>query len=274
MPFVSRCLTIALCLAALFCSSCAPAAEIDKDVRVLFVGNSLTYVGNLPAVLAALATSNGKRISTDMLVSGGATLADRVNDSSVKKLLAARRFDFVILQERGGDVLCVSDVGTGKSCDSYNAHIELGRIVRSHHAKPVVLGTYQSLEPVSRAVEANEAVLAKRIGAVHVRVSERFRFARAQYPTMNWYAADGSHPGPDLVLFEAVRLYSAIYDASPAAHELRIAKPYDTHAYFTGSLAASAQATMAPVATYTYDAHRVAKISAIALADPLREAAY
>jgi hypothetical protein len=73
---------------------------------------------------------------------------------------------------------------------------------------------------------------------------------------------------------EAVRLYSAIYGASPAAHELRVAKPFDTHAYFTGSLAASAQATMTSVATYTYDAHRVAKIAAIALADPLQEFAY
>ena len=267
MNALARRLRTALCLVVMSIPAHAPAAGIDQDVRVLFVGNSLTYVGNLPAVLQALGAANDKRVSTEMLVSGGATLADRLDDSSLQRLLDARRFDYVVLQERGGDVLCVRDVGPRAPCDSYRAHVALGKIIRSHNAMPVVLGTYQRLEPVSRATEASEAVLARRIGALHVRVSERLRRASARYGTLDWYDADGSHPGPDLVLLEAVGLYSAILGAPPAAHELHVARPFDPGTYFSATSVASSQSPLTAVAPRTYDAHRVARIVAIAAAD-------
>ncbi len=52
------------CMFAAMVSAAAP----KQPVHVLFVGNSLTYVGNLPAVLEALATDNGKSLQADMLV--------------------------------------------------------------------------------------------------------------------------------------------------------------------------------------------------------------
>ncbi len=46
--------------------------RIDRpELRVLFVGNSLVYVGNLPAVFDALARRNGRPVQSDMLVKGG-----------------------------------------------------------------------------------------------------------------------------------------------------------------------------------------------------------
>lgn len=86
-------------------SGCVPRASERPPLRVLFVGNSLTYVGNLPATLHALAASHGRVIDTDMLVQGGATLSQRVADGSVRALLQREHFDEVLLQERGGDPL-------------------------------------------------------------------------------------------------------------------------------------------------------------------------
>ena len=56
-------------------------------LRLLFVGNSLVYVGNLPAVFDALARRNGRSVQSDMLVKGGATLSDRLEDGSVESAL-------------------------------------------------------------------------------------------------------------------------------------------------------------------------------------------
>ena len=61
-----------LILAALLACFCTVARAADeKPLHILFVGNSLTYVGNLPAVLESLASSNGKSLQAGMIVKGG-----------------------------------------------------------------------------------------------------------------------------------------------------------------------------------------------------------
>lgn len=254
-----RSLLISLLAAAL--SGCATADE-RAPIHVLFVGNSLTYVGNLPGVLETLSASNGKAVVTEMLVKGGATLNDRAADSSVQKALGSAHYDFVVLQERGGDVLCFGTAfQVQDNCDSRKAHIELGRAVLAHGAKPIVLGTFQQLELASRALEEKERELAEQIGAMYIPVSERFRQSQVQLPKGEWLNADKSHPGPDLVLLEAVWLYAAMFGSPPAASELHAEKPmYGPEAHFDGSAPASTQQVAAPVSHHTYTKSHVSRI--------------
>ena len=121
--------------------------------RVLFVGNSITFVDNLPAVFAALAATNGYPVTTEMLVASGAGLADRVADASVARLLDQQRFDFVVLQERGGALACTRLPAPALDyCDSSRrAHVALGEVIKAHGARAVVLGTYQLTPDMSRA---------------------------------------------------------------------------------------------------------------------------
>ncbi len=261
MKQASFCPSIVLFLLGIVSSTCA-LAEAHAPIRVLFVGNSLTYVGNLPAVLEGLSTSNGKRVSTEMLVKGGATLAERVNDHSVQREISSSRYDFVVLQERGGDVFCFSnDAEGGEACKSSKAHIELGRVVLAHGAKPIVLGTYQSLESASQAIEMKESALAKQMGAIYIPVSEDFRLSQALFPDNAWLNADKMHPGPDLVLLEAARLYSAIFGSPPTPHEFKVAEPmFGPSAHFVGSILASTQDVAAPATQYTYAEQRVTDI--------------
>lgn len=260
-------LRITLCLLAIVSSACAPT-EKPAPIRILFVGNSLTYVGNLPAVLEALSASNGRGVSVEMLVEGGATLTERANDSSVEREMETARYDFVVLQERGGDVFCFGDATSdADDCESSKAHIELGLAVVAHGAKPIVLGTYQSLESASQTIEKQEAALAKQMGAIYVPVSESFRLSRTLYTDKSWFNADKMHPGPDLVLLEAVWLYSAIFDSPPTPQELTVAAPiFGPGAHFVGSSLASTQAVAAPANRYTYTMQRVADIVRIGTA--------
>lgn len=66
-------------------AACSGPREEVQLQRLLFVGNSLTYVGNLPAVYSALAIDNGHAVASDMIVRGGATLSQRVDDGSVAR---------------------------------------------------------------------------------------------------------------------------------------------------------------------------------------------
>src|ERR1700760_1584324 len=91
------------------CSASAFAAPPTKSLRVLFVGNSLTYVGNLPAVFAGLCEASHHTCAVDMIVKGGASLQDRVEDRSLERQDVAGHFDVVVLQERGGELIGLPD---------------------------------------------------------------------------------------------------------------------------------------------------------------------
>jgi hypothetical protein len=248
-----------LCALLLLACGCATGAGGPHDaVRVLFVGNSLTYVGNLPAVLQAQAQADGRDLSTQMLVQGGATLDDRVRDGAVAELLQHGRFDYVVLQERGGDALCFQP-GTCEA--SERAHLALGALAHAHGAVPIVLGTYQTLPGASAALVDAERDLATRIAARFVPVSEVFRCARAAAPGLDWYAADGMHPGHDLTLLMATRLYLKIFCIVPRVHALTVSAPmFGPEARFDGSRPGDAQSVQAPHGAHRYEAARVATI--------------
>ena len=102
MPHIRRTL-LALLLLAL--SSFAHAQEsTPRKLRVLFVGNSLTYVNDLPSTLRAIAAAQPTpvTIETQTFVAPGGSLADRWNDGKAAAALGAGHWDALVLQERGG----------------------------------------------------------------------------------------------------------------------------------------------------------------------------
>lgn len=102
-----RLLVCVFALALASCSSTSVRNSPPKEVtnKVLFVGNSLTYVGNLPAVFDALCQANGQSCQSDMVVQGGATLSDHWSAKTARSLIESKAFDAVVLQERGGDAI-------------------------------------------------------------------------------------------------------------------------------------------------------------------------
>lgn len=197
-------------------------AATRQSVHVLFVGNSLTYVGNLPAVLEALAADNGKPLQADMLVKGGATLTQWLESGAVQRALRARRYDYVVLQERGNDFAC--GFGPQVCKDSRHALHALAKIVHDRGARPVLMGTYQVSDAASKALVAAESKAARAEAMAYLAVSPRLNMGRERAPYDDWFAKAG-HPGHDLVLVEAVLLYQQLYGAPPQAKALAVRAP-------------------------------------------------
>lgn len=213
----------ALILAALLACLCATAgAAGKKPLRVLFVGNSLTYVGNLPAVLESLASSNAKPLQADMLVKGGATLTQWLDSGAVPKALQARRYDYVVLQERGNDFAC--GFGPRVCEDSRHALHALARIVRDAGAKPVLLGTYEPDAEGAATLVAAEAKAARSNGMPYIAVSNLFLAGMKRYPNADWVRAD-HHPGHALVLLDAALLYRELYGTLPSSTPFDVKAP-------------------------------------------------
>src|SRR5437879_3318031 len=79
---------------------CAGSAPSGTCTRVLFIGNSYTFVNDLPGTFAGLAAAGGHRVQTGMLASGGATLEAHAADPATARALASTRWSGVVLQEQ------------------------------------------------------------------------------------------------------------------------------------------------------------------------------
>src|SRR5664280_2049784 len=68
--------------------SCSPFAR-GECVRVLFLGNSYTYVNDLPAVFRHLARAGGRMVETGMIANGGETLAKQAASQECRAAIRA-----------------------------------------------------------------------------------------------------------------------------------------------------------------------------------------
>ena len=213
-------------VALLFLSlgACHAPVRQEQPARVLFVGNSLTYFGNVPAIYSALAAANGDHADADMIVQGGATLAQRVTDHTVADALAGRRHTALVLQERGGDLLCA--FGPDSCADSRQAIRDLSALASWSGVRVVVLlGTYQSHPAASQRLVEAEAQAADEAGIAYVQVSETLQRLRNVQPELSWFAADGMHPGKELALLNGVLVYRALHGTLPAPGPLTVKAP-------------------------------------------------
>ena len=80
----------------LLCALAAGAPAMD----VLFVGNSHTYVNDLPALFRGLSTAGGYAVSTAMSAPGGYSLRDHTFYNPTLDSIGIRQRDYVVLQEQ------------------------------------------------------------------------------------------------------------------------------------------------------------------------------
>src|SRR5438034_11816170 len=79
---------------------CGQQTGASGCTRVLFIGNSYTYVNDLPAMFAGLAQSGGHRVETGMVAVGGSTLGEHAASVATAAKLTSARWDLVVLQEQ------------------------------------------------------------------------------------------------------------------------------------------------------------------------------
>lgn len=191
--------------------------------RVLFVGNSISYYNDIPAVLAQLAAAvYGVDIEADMLARGGASLADHLAHGSLLQEIARGHFDTVILQERSGLLACPQRVQ--EECEASKlAHRRIADALRQHGLRGLMLGTPRKRRELAAQLHAAEALLAAECGLLHVPMSDADLLI-AREPGLLWLDADDFHPGPDWTLVAAIRVLRALLPGVVESAAARSAK--------------------------------------------------
>jgi hypothetical protein len=222
---------------AVFSGMCQ--AHAGKKLKVLFIGNSYTYVNDMPQMVADIAAAMGDTVVWDMEAPGGALFLDHYlgNPATIAKIQAGG-WDYVVLQEQSLVPAMPEGVVDNffiyaKKLDSlvnrYNPCAETlfymtwGR-KNGHpyycnvYSNPQVYNwphfcTYAAMDSVIRirylmAADSNLAVLSP-VGAV-------WHYIRDNYPSVELYAPDESHPSPEGSYAAACCFYTALFKRNPS----------------------------------------------------------
>jgi hypothetical protein len=228
----ATCLAVALVLVAVVAAlavmgrlalpgRCAPA-DAAACTRVLFVGNSYTYVNDLPSVFADLARSGGRAVETGMDAPGGVTLADHAASDATRDAIAAGPWDIVVLQEQS-----VLPAWAGAVAGSFEpaAHT-LADAAVSAGARPLLFETWAHRDgwpdagladyaSMQLSIEAAYRAVGRDLGIEVAPVGAAWAAARASHPEIDLWQPDGSHPAGAGTYLAACVLYASIFGTSP-----------------------------------------------------------
>jgi hypothetical protein len=220
---------LAVCLVFLAVAGCSPsAADCNNQqapaacTRVLFIGNSFTYVNDLPATFARLARSGGHAVETAMAAQGGFRLQDHLASSETMTALRSARWNFVILQEQSQ----LPAIEQLRSSQTDPAARLLVRAVRAAGASPMFFVTWAhragwpenglpTYESMQRQIDLGYLAIARQLGAPVAPVGPAWLAVNRGRPAVDLWQADGIHPSPAGTYLAACVFYAAIFHESP-----------------------------------------------------------
>ena len=163
---------------------------MNKQISVLFIGNSHTFYNDMPLMVKRRAADEGFDCRAVMIAHGGWFLAQYTNEPDVRFNLLYGGFDYVVLQEYAHPF--------GPAEKYRDAAVALNDMIRKGGSVPVICETWaRKDEPQMQAVmnETHRAV-AEEIGALLAPVGENWRDYAESHPSLEMYAGDGAHASP------------------------------------------------------------------------------
>lgn len=220
-------------LCIVFCSLmlCVFASGQDAKKRVLFLGNSYTQVNDLPQMVAYMASSTGDTLCFDSNTPGGYTLQGHSTNAISLSKIAQGNWDFVVLQEQSQlPSLPISQVQVEvfpyarlldslithqNSCAETIFYMTWGRKNGDASNCPTwpPVCTYLGMDSLLNLryrmmADSNSAILSP-VGAV-------WRYIRQNFPQIELYQSDESHPSVAGTYAAACSFYAAIFRKDPS----------------------------------------------------------
>jgi len=201
-------------------ASCRPFAR-TPCVRVLFLGNSYTYVNDLPAVFRNVARAGGQNVETAMVADGGETLAQHAASSTSLAAIRGSNWQFVVLQEQSE----IPALASALQSQTAPAVGSLVGIIRAAGATPILLETWAHRDgwpaygldyaAMQAAIDAGYATLGGDLGVTVAPAGQVWQSVLRHDPAVALWQDDGSHPSRAGTYLAACVLYTRIVGASP-----------------------------------------------------------
>ncbi len=149
--------------------TCGSGAGAGSCTRVLFLGNSFTYVNDLPSTFAQLAQSGGRPVQVDMVANGGETLAQHAASSDDLGKIASQSWTYVVLQEQSD-----TPATSGGRSYMYPAAQTLAGRAEAVGAVPLLFMTWAHQNGEPDAGEPTYESMQQQVDASYIEVAQKF----------------------------------------------------------------------------------------------------
>jgi hypothetical protein len=202
-------IVLSLLLAAALTGGIAHAGA--ADVKVLFIGNSLTAANDLPAMIANVAAAERMPpLVWKAVLRPGASLEDHWEAGEARRAIRSQRWDFVVLQQ-GPSALPESRRLLRRDTALF------AREIRAAGARPALYMVWPSRARAFDfdAVSSSYRSAAQDVDGLIIPAGEAWRAAWKRDPSAELYSTDGFHPSPKGSYLAALVFFQALYGRSP-----------------------------------------------------------
>ena len=198
------------------------ALPIATCTRVLFIGDSYTYVNDLPTTFGDLAWSAGYRVDTETLATGGETLAGHVADPATGQAIMSQAWNTVVLQDQSESPANPSS----QQSEMYPAVTQLVAMIRNAGAEPMLFLTWghesgwpedglTSYTSMQSAIDQGYLGIAGHLSVPIAPVGAAWEAVNAAQANAQLWQGDGVHPTTSGTYLAACVFYVAIFHRSP-----------------------------------------------------------
>ena len=184
--------------------------------RILFIGNSMTYVGNLPKLITQIAAEHHfDSISVDSVTPGGTTLQQHYDKGIATKKIQSGNYDIVVIQGQSSEA--IDDYENFKTYG-----IKLANEAIKYKAKPFLFSAWSCCTPFACSGEQQqedyEAIskayedISKATKATIVPVGKSWQLYRKAHPKkVGELTSDNCHPNQDGAYLSACVFFETIF---------------------------------------------------------------
>jgi len=181
------------------------ANDSAKKWRILFVGNSLTYVNDLPSMIATIAKQDSTTISYTSLAFPDYSLEDHWNEGKLQAEIEKGNYDFVIAQQ-GPSALPESQVLLLESAT------KLAELCKNYKTKLVLYMVWPSK---ARSFDLDNVIssytnAAEKTSSLLCPAGLAWKYAWEADPTLPLYSFDNFHPSVTGSLLAAITIYASL----------------------------------------------------------------
>lgn len=191
--------------------------DLGDGMKVLFIGNSLTYSNELPQMVQIVAEAAGREIAVRSYAIGDYSLEDHWERGNALEMIQAADWDVVVLQQ-GPSSLGLSKLQLKESAQKFDT------VIRAQGARPALYMVWPEMsrpaafdavsDAYSRAAEAVDGILFP--------VGEAWRAAWTRDPQLALYGPDGFHPSALGSALGALVIFQQLFHESPVGLPSRL----------------------------------------------------
>lgn len=210
---------------------CATTSQANaKTIKALFLGNSYTQFNNLPEIIKQLALSAGDTLIYNSNTPGGYTLEQHSTNATSLSLIANGGWDFVILQEQSQKPSFPNDfvasevypfaakldslIHLSSPCATTLFYVTWGRKNgdgdNCDYFAP--LCTYEGMDSM---LQLRYTIMAQDNKAAISPVAMVWRKLRTDFPSIELYNPDESHPSANGSFAAACAFYTMMFQKNP-----------------------------------------------------------